>query len=576
MSNRLFRCMAVAALIAVSGCAVPQPEMAAKPVRESIDSGASEIVVSANPQASAAGLAILRAGGTAVDAAIAMQAVLGLVEPQGSGLLGGSVTLVWDPKTSEITTYDGMATAPAAATKAVTLGRSGNLLDPRELPFSPRAVGVPGVIPALYVAHRAQGKLSWEALFEPAIALAEHGAAMPKQLHDLLSEPGADTAYADLRAPYLNADGKLIDIGQSFRNPAYAAVLKRVAKLGPAGLYAEGGMEAVLSALHHGQHPSLIVEADLRNVTPRVTKALCAPWQDLRICTAPAPAMGGVVMLQILGMVKSGDPTDASFVHRFLEASRLAEADRRRYLADPNFADVPVEGLLDPAYLQSRAALIQPGSTIDRPRPGELEDEESMLADPNTPMSATSEIAVVDADGRAVSMTSTLNFHFGARIAAEGMVFNNALLNFAPPPPTSLPGNGGHYANEMAPGKRPLSPIAPVIVLGADNKPLLVGGGAGGPVIPDTLAMTLIDILARHASLQQALSDGHFTAADPDHIVLETGTPATSLRPALEAIGHRVELETVDTGTAILLHGADGWSGLADPRRDGGPAQGAK
>jgi len=173
MSNRLFRCMAVAALIAVSGCVVPQPETAAKPVRDFIDSGASEIVVSANPQASAAGLAILRAGGTAVDAAIAMQAVLGLVEPQGSGLLGGSVTLVWDPKTSEITTYDGMATAAAAATKAVTLGRNGNLLDPRELPFSPRAVGVPGVIPALYVAHRAQGKLSWEALFEPAIALAE-------------------------------------------------------------------------------------------------------------------------------------------------------------------------------------------------------------------------------------------------------------------------------------------------------------------------------------------------------------------------------------------------------------------
>ena len=574
MNKRLVVTLAV--VLAVAGCAMPATDEAPKAAVDFISSGASRIVVSANPQASAAGLEILRDGGTAVDAAIAMQAVLGLVEPQGSGLLGGSVMLVWNPRTLETTSYDGMATAPTAATKALAVGRDGKLLDPRELPFSPRAIGVPGVVPALYVAHQAQGRLPWEKLFERAIALADAGAVMPKQLHDMLSQPGADVALAAVRKPYLTADGKLIETAQSFRNPAYAAVLRRIAKLGPAGLYAEGGMASVLKALHEGQHPSLITEADLRKVTPRVTNAECAAWQGLKVCTAPAPAMGGIVMLQILGMVGSGDPADAGFVHRFLEASRLAEADRRRYLADPNFADVPVEGLLDPGYLSGRAGLIQRDSTIDHPRPGEVEDATEEEEDPHGPTTSTSAIAVVDGDGRAVSMTSTLNFHFGARIAAEGMVFNNALLNFAPPPPTTLPGKGGHYANEMAPGKRPLSPIAPVIVFSPAGTPVLVGGGAGGPMIPDAMAMTLIDVLAEHRTLAQALAAGHVDAADPDHIEIESGSSAEALAAALEAYGHHIERTTIDTGTAILLHQQDGWTGLSDPRRDGGPAEGMK
>lgn len=575
MKGLPIRWLALSTAILLGACAVPpaEPPIATGPV----DHGARTIVVSANPQATAAGLDILHAGGSAIDAAIAAQAVLGLVEPQASGFLGGSETLIWDPKSGGIDSYDGMATAPTDATKAVALGRNGTLIDPREIAFTARAVGVPGVLPALWAAHQAQGKLPWAKLFERAIALADTGAVMPKQLHDLIDDPGSAQALGAIRTPYLTADGSVIAVGATFRNPAYAATLRRIAAQGPDGLYSEGGLAATMAALARTQHASLISAADLRGAKPRIGHALCAKWDDKQVCTASAPAMGGIVMLQILGMVgHDSGPVDAAFVHRFLEASRLAEADRRRFLADPDFMPVPVQGLLDPAYLASRAALISPNSTIARPRPGEPDQQTVFAPDPNTPQSATSEIAVIDADGRALTMTSTLNFHFGARIGAEGMVFNNALLNFAPPPPTSLPGLGGHYANEMAPGKRPLSPIAPVIVLGADGKPLLVGGGAGGPPIPDTMAMALIDVLGRDQSPAQALARGHFHAADPDHIALETGTDAASLQPALEALGHHVELEQVNTGNALLLHAADGWSGLSDPRRDGGPAQGEK
>jgi gamma-glutamyltranspeptidase/glutathione hydrolase len=354
-------------LAGLSGCAQPAPkppEAAPSPIA----AAATQIVVSADPRASAAGLEMLHQGGTAIDAAIAVQAVLGLVEPQASGFLGGSVLLVWDPAHADITVYDGQPIAPADSTRAVALGRSGKLLDPREVAFSGRAVGVPGTLPALWAAHLAAGKLPWASLFAPAIALAEQGTAMSQPLHALVAEPDAKASLGDAAGLYFDPNGMPLLQGALYRNAAYAEVLKRVARLGPDGLYAEGGMAAILDSLHRGPHPSPITEADLRSYRPHIATALCTPWQGRRICTAPPPAMGGVVMLQILGMVGTGDPTDPAFVHRFLEASRLAEADRRRYLADPAFVPVPLEALLSPSYLASRAATIAPD--IPRPAPG--------------------------------------------------------------------------------------------------------------------------------------------------------------------------------------------------------------
>ena len=270
-------------------------------------------------------------------------------------------------------------------------------------------------------------------------------------------------------------------------------------------------------------------------------------------------------------MAGAGDLTQAAFLHRFLEASRLAEADRRRYLADPDFVAVPVAGLLDAGYLRRRAAGIAGDRSLGRPQPGdppELPQDEARLSDPGSPQAGTSAVVIVDGFGRALAMTSTINLHFGARIEAMGMVFNNALINFAPPPPNTLPDSPARYANAMEPGTRPLSPVAPSLVLAADGTPLLLASGAGGAPIPDTLAALLIDVLDRHLSLEAALAAPHAHAADPDHIALETGAPP-ALRDALAAMGHRVEIEPVDTGNAVLRREEDGWHGAADPRRDG-------
>ena len=549
--------------VLAAGCVAPPPppSLGTAPARQ--------IAVTANPLATAAATDMLRQGGSAVDAAIAAEAVLGLLEPQASGLLGGTDLLVFSPATGEVQNFDGMATAPSSATQSLALDTDGSLLDPRRVAFSPRAVGVPGVLPALFAAHKAYGKLPWEKLFEPAFSLAINGAPMPRQLHRWLTDPGAEDVLSGLIAPYLDANGQVIAEGQNFRNPAYAAVLRRVAQLGPDGLFAEGGMSAMLRELSKSAYPSSITGNDLRKASPRIGPALCESWRGYKICTAPAPAAGGFVMLQILSMVPPGDRRDPAFVHRFLEASRLAQADRRRYLADPAYVDIPERELLDHAYLEQRAGLIMPTDTIRQPHAGNLLEEDARRDDPGNPQAGTSSVAVVDGTGLSVAMTSTVNLHFGARVGALGMVFNNALINFAPPPPTTLPGEGGHYANEMAPDKRPVSPIAPVIVLAPNGQPILVGGGAGGPLIPDVMAMALLDTLGNGTPLPTALSAGHFHAADPDHIVLETGTEAEALKPALEALGHRVESEHVDTGTSLLLHTPQGWSGAADPRRDG-------
>jgi gamma-glutamyltranspeptidase/glutathione hydrolase len=306
----------------------------------------------------------------------------------------------------------------------------------------------------------------------------------------------------------------------------------------------------------------------LTDARPRIGTALCVTYAGVKLCTAPPPSMGGMVMLQTLLTVTPGDPSDPAFVHRFLEASRLAEADRRRYLADPAFVPVPVEGLLDHDYLAGRAGLITPGQTIARPRPGSLA-EEARASDPGAPQAGTSQIVVADREGMVVSMTSTVNLHFGARRAALGMVLNNALINFAPPPPTTFASQNDHYANEMEPGKRPLTPATPVIALDEAGHPVLVGGGAGGTPIPDTVALSVMDILVNHRDLPATLAAGHAHAADPDHLVLEEGTAAASLQAPLEAAGHRVALEPVSTGNAFILRTAEGWVGAADPRRDG-------
>jgi gamma-glutamyltranspeptidase/glutathione hydrolase len=318
-----------------------------------------------------------------------------------------------------------------------------------------------------------------------------------------------------------------------------------------------------MAALRQGAQPSRLTAEDLRGYAAEAAAPLCLPWHGSRICTAPPPAFGGLVALQMLGIADAGDFSDAGFAHRFLDAGRLAEADRRRYAADPAFFAVPTAGLLDPAYLASRAVLIPAAGALPHPKAGEPEAV-ARRDDPGAPTTATSQIVVVAKNGDALSMTTSLTHLFGARVAAGGVVFNNALANFAPAPP-----GGVQYANEMAPQKRPITPAAPVMVLDADGKLLLLGGSGGGAFVPDVVAQALIEILGNHRAPAEALARPHLSSADPDHVAVEAGTAAEALLPALAGMGYRARADRLASGSAFAWRGPAGWLAAADPRRDG-------
>jgi len=540
----------------VAPAAAPVPDGASPP-----QAGAKDLVVTADRRASAAGLAMLHRGGAPIDAAVAAQAVLGLVEPQASGFGGGSVLLLWQADAGKLAVIDGTPRAGRQAPRGLNVDARGRPLDPATVALGGGAVGVPGTLPALWAAHRASGKLPWADLFVPAITLADEGFVVSHGLHELLAVPDARASYGEVAAPYFSPDGT---VAATVKRPDYAATLRLVAARGPAGLYDGAAMAATLAALRRGAHPSLLTEADLLGYVPGQPPPLCAPFQGDSICTAPPPSFGGLVALQILAIAGAGDTADATFAHRFLDAGRLAQADRRRYAADPEFFPVPTAGLLDPNYLAARAALIPATAALMHPKAGTPDSPTAARADPGQPTTATSQIVVVSRHGDALSMTTSLTHLFGARIAVGGVVFNNALANFAPAPPSDV-----HYANEMAPGKRPATPYAPVLVLDDAGKPLLLGGSGGGPFVPDVVAQALLDLLAGGKTPAEALARPHLSAADPDHVAVEADTPAEALLPAFAAMGYRARADRIASASAFALRGAAGWVGAADPRREG-------
>ena len=356
-------------------------------------------------------------------------------------------------------------------------------------------------------------------------------------------------------------------IGAVLRDPGYAAALRRIAVHGPAGLYDGAALGDLLAALGRGTPPSPLTAADFSGYAATAAAALCVPWRQWKICTAPPPSFGGIVAAQIIAMAGTGDFADADYAHRFLDAGRLAEADRRHSIADPEFVAVPLAALLDPQYLATRAALIPHGHALMHPRPGDIVrmiDAHGARDDPGAPTTATSQIVVVAKTGDALTMTTSLTHTFGARVAVDGVVFNNALVDFAPAPPS-----GVQYANEMQPEKRPATPFAPVVVLDAGGKPVLLGGSGGGAFVPDAVAQALIEILGNHRAPDDALARPHLSSADPDHVAVEAGTPAETLLPALAAMGYRARADRMLSGSAFALHDAAGWVGAADPRRDG-------
>ncbi len=527
-----------------------------------------QMVASAHPLASQAGLDVLRDGGSAVDAAIAAAFVLSVVEPQASGLGGGGLMLAWDGSAAQLHYYEGLSSAPA--------GVGATLLTPDEAANKPvafniarsgRAAGVPGEVALLALAHAKHGKLPWARLVEPAARIAEQGFLMPHELHTvLIRSPAPYAAIPALHALYFDNDGAPLATGTTVHNPEQARALKLIAEQGPSALYAGPVGEAIVEAAKSSAYPGSITAADLAAYKAQERPPLCATVFAHRLCTAGPPASGGVAVVQQLGLLERHDYARLSFgsveaTHLFLEASRLATADRRRWVADPDQRDVPTDGLITPAYLDTRSALIAEPKAMERApagdpprRHGALPPESEQLI-----IAGTTHVAVVDAAGNAVAMTVTNNLNFGARVVPMGFTLNNGLSNFAPNPEAQ---------NAMAPGRRPSTTMAPTIVFGADGKPEIVAGAGGGAWIVDAVTVGLAEMLAHGTDPQAAVALPRIGAQTGDQVI-EKDTPPAAQAEALRAEGHTLRLIPIDTGMQALKVTKDGLQGGADPRRDG-------
>ncbi len=545
----------------------------AAPAPRAVPLAQHHLVVAAEPAAAEAGLAMLRSGGSAVDAAIAAQLVLTLVEPQSSGIGGGAYLIVSDG--TALQAYDGRETAPASARPDMFLDAQGRARPHNDAVPGGLSVGVPGVVRMLAMAHAAHGKLAWAKLFEPAIRLADQGFTVPPRLALELAEGGpALAAMPDIRANFFNPDGTPIKAGQNWRNRKLAQSLRRIADGGPDAFYAGPLADEIAGAVTRAPvNPSVMTRTDIANYQPKERTPLCGTYRTYRICSLPPSTSGGTSVLQILGLLQRFSsaelqPVTLSSVHLISEASRLAYADRARWLGDGDFVAVPLSGLLDRAYLDARSRLIDPMHAMGIAAAGTPLMQKGEIPDyaPMRPQveQGTSHLAVVDDSGEAVSMTTSIEAAFGAQISAGGFLLNNELTDFSFEPII----DGKPVANAPAPGKRPLSAMSPLIVFGPDGKFLAALGSPGGRQIIGYVAQAVVNLIDGQLSIQAA-------AAAPRHvnmdgpILIEKGTPLEMLTPALSAMGHQVRAIPFDSGVNGIRHVNGGYEGGADPRREG-------
>jgi gamma-glutamyltranspeptidase/glutathione hydrolase len=526
------------------------------------------MVAAANPRAVEAGLEMLRAGGSAVDAAIAVQMVLGLVEPQSSGIGGGLFLLHWDERRRAVQSYDGRETAPKAAKPQRFIDASGNPMERYAAIASGLSVGTPGALRALELAHRRHGHLPWARLFEPAIRLAQQGFPLSRRLNLLLAHErylGDDKAA---RALYYAADGRPKPVGTAIVNAAYAETLIEIATRGADAFYIGPIAADIVAAVRGHARPGDLTEEDLAHYAAREREPVCNAYRGKRVCGMGPPSSGGVTLLEMLGLLERSAfgraaPGSELAVHVFAEAGRLAYADRLRYIADPDFVSQPVAGLLDAGYLASRASLI--GERAMGPaRPGRPQGALALSDAPDTELAGTSHVSIVDARGNAVAMTTTVENQFGSRIMVRGFLLNNQMTDFAFAPEFE----GRPAANRVAPGKRPRSSMAPTFVFDRQGRLQLVIGSPGGPAIINYVAKTLVGVLDWNLDIQAAISLPNFGAAYGPTFI-ERGTAYEELAEALERRGHVLDFSAQPSGLHGIERVAGGWRGGADPRREG-------
>lgn len=556
--------LSTAILVAMPACAKPVVTQQLGPV--------TPAVVAAEPEAADAGMKVLKRGGTAIDAAIAIQATLSLVEPQSSGVGGGGFLLYYDAATGKTTVYNGREKAPASATPDRFLKPEGKPMSYPEAVTSGRATGVPGAMFALEKAHKDHGKLKWATLFDDPEQLATNGFIVSRRLGRYLQTGNfAQKSVPDAKAYFGTADGGYLKTGDTLKNPAYAATLKTIAKQGM-NAYRKGPLaDQIVAKVNTAPLPGDMTLNDLASYQPQVLEPICLPYRVYIVCEAPPPA-GGASVLQALKVMErfplgEWGKDDGRAWAVMIEASRLSYADRDQYMADPDFVTVPVGGLLDPDYIAARAATITVGKAAPAPKYGVPRGAPKLASDKTLEPNGTSHFVVVDSFGNAVSMTTTVESIFGTGRMVGGFFLNNQLTDFSWSP---VAPNGNQAANAVAGGKRPRSAMSPAMLFDKDGKLVGLIGSPGGPSIVAYNIKTIMGVADFGLPLQDAINLPNVVARG-DSIRVEASRMPDAIKASLRGMGYGLtEVQGEESGLNGLLRQADGsFKGGADPRRNG-------
>ncbi|HXE28061.1 MAG TPA: gamma-glutamyltransferase [Stellaceae bacterium] len=556
--------------VLVAGTA--QARQAAAPHEASIHDR-RDMVAAANPLAAEAGREMLRRGGSAVDAAIATQMVLNLVEPESSGIGGGALLVLYSTKDHRVTTFDGRETAPAAAKGDRFIGPDGKPMNYFQALVGGRSVGVPGVLRMLEMAHRRYGKLPWASLFQPAIKLARDGFPISEKLNGELARDKLFPKDGVARAYFYQPDGTPKPAGTILKNPEFAATLTTIAKQGADAFYKSPIADDIVATADNAWvNPSDMTLADIAGYRAKERPPICGFYRQYRLCGMGPPSSGGVAVLEILGLLQSFDLKDQVNTpeawNLFAQASRLAYADRDRYVGDPDFVRAPIAGMIDRNYLAQRAKLINPqhfaaGTVAPGEPPGLHADNWGRDQTPEFP--STSNMAIIDRNGNALAMTTTIEFAFGSHLMVRGFLLNNELTDFSYVPES----NGKPVANRVQGGKRPRSSMSPTLVFDQKGKLVMSVGSAGGAAIITDVAKTLIATLDWNFPMQQAMDLPNVSNRNGAATDVEATHNADVLAAALAAAGHEIRRNGRNSGLSGIRVTPQGFDGAADDRRAG-------